>query len=190
MHVFETFKCLGQNSSNSSCQLRNHISIFLKILHNSFVSRDTTSLYFFSLNLIYFPQKELSKYKFGEISGERSKVWHFTIWWAPFVQNSYLAWHWRVMQSLKEKLTCGLKYDMRTLVNFHPTTQKSENFTLMGSFCPKVWAKKIQRSYLSRHWPVMQNLDKPWPCDLGQKWHEKSSELLLEYSKVWKIVLW
>ena len=41
------------------------------------------------------------------------------------------------MQSLKEKLTCGFKYDMRNLVNFHPTTQKSENFTLMGYFCPK-----------------------------------------------------
>ena len=37
----------------------------------------------------------------------------------------------------KEKLTFGFKYDMRNLVNFHPTTQKSENFTSMGSFCPK-----------------------------------------------------
>ena len=37
----------------------------------------------------------------------------------------------------KEKLTCGFKYDMRNLVNFHPTTQKSENFTSMGYFRPK-----------------------------------------------------
>ena len=37
----------------------------------------------------------------------------------------------------KEKVTFGFKYDMRNLVNFHPTTQKSENFTSMGSFCPK-----------------------------------------------------
>ena len=41
------------------------------------------------------------------------------------------------MQSLKEKLTCAFKYDMRNLVNFQPTTQKSENFTPMGYFCPK-----------------------------------------------------
>ena len=34
----------------------------------------------------------------------------------------------------KEKLICGFKYDMRNQVNFHPTTQKSENFTLMGYF--------------------------------------------------------
>ena len=37
----------------------------------------------------------------------------------------------------KEKLTTGFKYDMRNLVNFHPTTQKSEKFFSVGSFCPK-----------------------------------------------------
>ena len=37
----------------------------------------------------------------------------------------------------KEKLTYGFKYDMRNLVNFHPTTQKSKNFISMAYFCPK-----------------------------------------------------
>ena len=37
----------------------------------------------------------------------------------------------------KGKLTCSFKHDTRNLVNFHSTTQKSENFTSMGSFCPK-----------------------------------------------------
>ena len=37
----------------------------------------------------------------------------------------------------KEKLTCGFKYDMRNLVNFHPTTQKFKNFNSMDFFCPK-----------------------------------------------------
>ena len=37
----------------------------------------------------------------------------------------------------KEILTCGFKYDMRKFVNFHPTTQKFENFNLMGHFFPK-----------------------------------------------------
>ena len=37
----------------------------------------------------------------------------------------------------KKKLTCGFKYDMENLVNFHPATQKSENFTSMVFFCPK-----------------------------------------------------
>ena len=37
----------------------------------------------------------------------------------------------------KEKLTCSFKYDMRDFVNFHPTSQKSKNFTSMGYSCPK-----------------------------------------------------
>ena len=49
------------------------------------------------------------------------------------------------MQSLKEKLTCGFKYDMRNLVNFHPTTQKSENFTSMGYFCPKYMRFELKK---------------------------------------------
>ena len=52
----------------------------------------------------------------------------------------------------EEKLTLDSKKDIRNLVNFHPTTQKSKNFTLMGYFCPKYMRfelKKIQRSYLS-----------------------------------------
>ena len=37
----------------------------------------------------------------------------------------------------KEKLTCSFKCDMRNLVNSHPNTQKSEDFTSMGYFCAK-----------------------------------------------------
>ena len=37
----------------------------------------------------------------------------------------------------QKKLTCGFKYDLRNLVNFHPTSQNSENFTSMGYFFPK-----------------------------------------------------
>ena len=66
----------------------------------------------------------------------------------------------------KEKLTCSFKHDIRNLVNFHPTNQKSENFTSMGSFCPKYKGlrQKIQRNYLSWQWTVMGNLNKPWLC--------------------------
>ena len=43
----------------------------------------------------------------------------------------------KIDENFKEKLTCSFKHDKRNLVNFHPTTQMSENFTSMGSFCPK-----------------------------------------------------
>ena len=45
----------------------------------------------------------------------------------------------------KEKLTCGFKYDMRNLVNFHPNTQRSENFFSMDSFCPKYTSFEQQK---------------------------------------------
>ena len=45
----------------------------------------------------------------------------------------------------KEKLTSGFKYDMRNLVNFHPTTQKSKNFISMGYFCPKYMRFELEK---------------------------------------------
>ena len=46
----------------------------------------------------------------------------------------------------KEKLTCGFKYDLRNLVNFHSTTQKSELFISMGSFCPAYTKFELQNT--------------------------------------------
>ena len=41
------------------------------------------------------------------------------------------------MQNLNKPCPCGFKNCMRNWVNFHESTQKSKNCTLMGSFCPK-----------------------------------------------------
>ena len=46
----------------------------------------------------------------------------------------------------KEKLTCGFNCEMKNLVIFHLTTQKSENFFSMGSFCPK-YTRFVQQKY-------------------------------------------
>ena len=47
----------------------------------------------------------------------------------------------------KEKLTClfTFKSDMRNLVKFHPNTLKSENFTLVGYFCPKYMRFEVRK---------------------------------------------
>ena len=71
------------------------------------------------------------------------------------------------MKKFKEKMTGGFKYDMRNLLIFHPTTQKSENSRSMDYFCPKYMRfelKNIQGSHFSWYWTVMQNLSKPWSC--------------------------
>ena len=52
----------------------------------------------------------------------------------------------------KRKLTCGLKNDIRNLVNFHASSRKSENlhfdWILLSKAC-KYFDEKIQKSYVS-----------------------------------------
>ena len=83
---------------------------------------------------------------------------------AKKLQRSYVSWPGRVVQNLKKNwhvvskmtriwwiLTQALK-SLRK-VHFHW-------FLLCKVF--NVWPKKVQRSYLSWHWRVMQNLKKNW----------------------------
>ena len=58
MNFFETFKCLGQNLSNSSCQFWNDKSIPLQILHHSSLSWHITPLWILSSYFSYFGLKD------------------------------------------------------------------------------------------------------------------------------------
>ena len=89
----------------------------------------------------------------------------------------------------KEKLTGGLKNDIRNLVNFHGNSRKSENLHFVGlllSIAYKVSAKKVQKSYLSWRGRVLQRKTN----FLFEKWHEEFVEFLREQWKVWKFSLW
>ena len=55
---FETFVCSGENMPNSSSHFPKHKSVFLQILHHTLVSSNITPMYLFSLNIIYFAQKQ------------------------------------------------------------------------------------------------------------------------------------
>ena len=59
--IFDTFKCFDENLLNSSCHFPNHESVFLQILHDSSVSWNITSLYFFRSKFVYFAQKRQIK---------------------------------------------------------------------------------------------------------------------------------
>ena len=59
----------------------------------------------------------------------------------------------------KEKLTGGLKTDIRDLINFHESSHKSENLHFDGlvlSKAYKVLDEKVQKSYVSWHLRVIQ----------------------------------
>ena len=52
----------------------------------------------------------------------------------------------------KGKLTCGLKNDIRNLVNFHASSRKSENLHFDGLLLSKAYKdldEKVQKSYVS-----------------------------------------
>ena len=54
--------------------------------------------------------------------------------------------------NFKGKLTCGLKNDIRNLVNFHASRQKSGNLHFDGLLFSKAYKdldEKVQKSYVS-----------------------------------------
>ena len=74
------------------------------------------------------------------------------------VQKSNVSWHWWVMQSSKKNWLLVLKINMRNLVDFDTSSGKSKN--LHFDFLHLFSAKKVQKSYLSWHWRVIQTLKK------------------------------
>ena len=73
----------------------------------------------------------------------------------------------------KRKLTCGLKNDIRNLVNFYVSSWKSKNWHfdwIRLSKAYKYLDEKVQKSYVSWHWRVMQSLKKNWLLVPKMKW--------------------
>ena len=63
----------------------------------------------------------------------------------------------------EEESTCRFKIDIKNLTNFDLSTRLLNKVYI-------VWAKKVQRSYLSWHWRVMQNLKKNWLVAWKMTW--------------------
>ena len=83
---------------------------------------------------------------------------------AKKVKRSYVSWYWRVMENLNKTWFVGSKLTrvwwiltraLKSLKNLH-----FDWLLLCKVF--NVWPKKVQRSYLSWHWKVMQNLKRNW----------------------------
>ena len=77
VQIFKTFKCSGQNSSNSSCQFWNNKSISGQILHHSSVSWKITPLYFLGETLYTSHKRKQLKRKFWEFWILKSKFAEF-----------------------------------------------------------------------------------------------------------------
>ena len=131
------------------------------------IMRHISSILFLAEILYTFSKSNLSKYKFGEMSPEQSKVWNLGSFCKNHikfqlkkVQMAYLQWQWRVMQSFKKNwlVVWNMIWEIWWILT---QPLKSQMFL---SKVYKVWAKTNTGSYLSWHWTLMQNLNKTWPC--------------------------
>ena len=100
----------------------------------------------------------------GEVSLEHSKVRKIVLW-QTLLSKSYnvLAKKLQCVMTLKSdakfkgKLIRGLKIDIRSLVNLHKSSRKSENLHFDGFLLSKAYNildEKVQKSYVSWHWKV------------------------------------
>ena len=170
VQIFQDFWVLGSKFTKFLSFLKQQISFSSNFASLLSVMRHNSSL-LVSWNCIYFQQKEPIK-----VQNWWNFMWavgslKFCTFMGSFCPNlikfqlknteelSFITM--KSDKKFKEKLTCVFKYHMRNLVNFHQTTQKCENFTSVGSFCPKnirSELKKMERSYLSWDWTVMKNV--------------------------------
>ena len=58
LFLFSPYFSACENLPNSTCHFRNHKSVFLQLLHQSFNAIKYTPIYFFSSNIIYFGQRQ------------------------------------------------------------------------------------------------------------------------------------
>ena len=97
-------------------------------------------------NLVNFHASSQKSENFQFLGFLLSKAYKF---FDEKIQKSYVSWHWRVIQSLKRKLILGPKNDMKNLVNFNASSENPALWCATLSKVCYVWAKKVERSYVS-----------------------------------------
>ena len=144
-------------------------------MHHSSVSWEITLLYFFSWNFIWFGQEEPIKVQNLRLSTAHVKFHQICTLISSFCWK-YIKFQLKkyrkvVSHGTEEWCKIWRKTDLLfqiccfNLVNFDLSTLNSQNFHFDWFLLCKVYnvcPKKVQRSCLSWHWRVMQNLKKNW----------------------------
>ena len=101
----------------------------------------------FKLLVILFIIKLICCFKNDKNLVNTRKSQKLVLWLVPFVQSkkyltskvqrSYLSWHWRVMQNLKQDWLVVWKITWGSWQIFPRAFESLKIGTLMGSFCPK-----------------------------------------------------
>ena len=78
VQLFYVFECLGQNSSNSSCQFSTRKSVFLRILHHYSLSWHITPLSILSSHIFYSGSMDPIKVPILRLSSALVKTCHIS----------------------------------------------------------------------------------------------------------------
>ena len=108
--------------------------------------------------------------------------------WALNLQWSSASWQWRMIQKFKRNWLVVLKLTW-TSQNLTGALEKCNFLKKNWLLVTKVyiaWATKVQRSYLSWHWGVMQILKKDWPV----VWKKDMRNLANFHQSTWKCQNW
>ena len=131
---------------------------------------EITLLYFFSWNCTWFEQNESMKVQNFRLSTAHVKF-HQIFTLIGSLRYKILAKKYKGVIShepedwckiWKKKLICCFKKD-KNMVKFDPSTQKSTKVF-------NIWLRKVQMSYLSLNWRVMQNVKKNWLAAWNMTW--------------------
>ena len=164
------------------------------------MSWQITLLYLFSWNCTWFGQKVPIKVQNFRLSTAHVKYHQIYTLLSSFFWKyiKFQVKKYRGVMShdtdewckIWRKLICCFKTE-KNLVNFDRVLESLLCKQLLLFLLYKVynvWAKKVEMSYRSWHWGVMQNLKK---TDLWfGKWHEEFGKFSPEHLKVSKLGLW
>ena len=166
----------------SSCHFPNHKSVFLQILHHSSVSWKIILLYFFRSNVIFFSQKERIKVEILRILSAQVKIYKILVifetanqFFCKFCITPQCHEAWLFYAFLAEILYTFNKRSLSKYELDEISCEQSKveillfDVLLLSKSC-KVSAKKIQKSYLSWHWKMMQSLKKNWLVVSNTTW--------------------
>ena len=180
---FETFKCSGENLPYSSYHFPEYKSFFLQILHHSSVSWEITPLYLFRLNVVYKikrtnQNKHFENFKCsGQNSPNSCYIWNNKSLFLQILHHSSASWDvtplYLFSLNFPDILSTKGAYQSTNLVNFLMNSRKSVILCLDGFLLSKpykVWAKKVQKSYLTWHWRVIKGLEKNWLVVSNMTW--------------------
>ena len=174
---FDTFKCSGENLPNSSLFSKPQVSFSSNFAWHFSVMKELLST-FLGQTLYALHETDQSKCKFLNFLSAQIKIHQILLIFETtnrfFIKycvtlrcyettpRYFFNWDFQQKEPIKVQIWSIFTWAVESL----------KFCTLMGSFCPTLikFQLKMYKSYLSRHWRVMQSLKKNWLVVSNMTW--------------------